>query len=145
MRIPRRGMVGLAAMAGLVMTLLAPQAAFAAGYFGSEVNFAASSSGPPDNDEYLYYMYTTGVQAWYRWNGDDFYIFDNVADGHSVAMIWTDTDSSRSGSCVSQWGYNHWGWCNKDFTEGHTFLMAAAVYEAGQLVRRGPWTEVYPV
>lgn len=140
MRLKRRGTIGLASVIGLVATLLAaPQAAFAAGYFGSEVNFAASSSGMPDNDDYVPYIATTGAAAMFANRGDDFYVYDTVADGHSAAAIWTDVDSARSGSCVSQWGYLKYGWCNKDFTEGHTILMAAAVYEGGALVRQSNW------
>ena len=138
MRIPRRGMLALATMAGLTTILLAPQAALAA-YYGNEINYAASSSGPPDNDEYYYYTDTTGAIAEFRFNGDQFYVKDTVADGHSAAAIWFDADSTRSGSCISQWGAGHYGLCDKDFVEGHTIYFSAAVYEAGKIVRNGDW------
>lgn len=144
MRISRRGMIGLATVTGLAATVLAaPQAAFAASYFGTEVNVAASTSGPPDTDEHYYYTDTTGAAVVFRPNGDEFYIYDTVADGHSAAAIWTDVDSSRSGTCVSKLGYNKRGRCNKDFAEGHEILVAAAVYEAGVLVRTSAWMEVF--
>ncbi|GAA4260817.1 hypothetical protein GCM10022255_091010 [Dactylosporangium darangshiense] len=138
MRIPRRGLLGLAALAGLLTTLLAPQAAFAA-YYGGEINHAASIDYPPDTDWYRKCVSVTGAMACLQPYGDDLYIYDSSADGHSAAMIWFDADSARSGTCVSQWGNGHWGWCNKDFTEGHTIYFAAAVYEAGNIVRNSSW------
>lgn len=145
MRIPRRGLLALAATVGAITTLLAPTAASAA-YYGSETDYGARSSGTPDTDWHFDCDGGSGVFACWLSHGDVFYVKDelvrNKPDGFAAAIDWRDVDGTRSGSCVNKHGSDTWARCNKNFTEGHRIFWRYARYDSGNFFNGGPWHEV---
>lgn len=136
MRRYRRITLALAATVGVAVTLLTATPAQAA-YFGSETNYAQPSGGPTGS--YACNTWHPDVIVCFRPNGDDIFVLDDRADGHSAVGEWRlDSTGShrRTGSCVNQLGKGHWGFCNKDFVEGLRFVYNGARYEGGNLVDR---------
>jgi hypothetical protein len=128
--------IALAAMIGVTATLLTPAAAQAA-YFGSETDYAQPSGGPTGS--YSCNTWHPHVTVCFRPEGDDIWVLDKLADGHSAVGEWrlrTTSTVYRTGSCVSQLGKGYWGYCNKDFTGNLQFVYNGARYEGGNLVDR---------
>jgi hypothetical protein len=142
MRIPRRGLLTLAAIAGAGMTLLAPSAASAA-YYGSETNFAAPATRV-DVDQVFRCTSITGVYVCYEGLHDFFWVKDEKADGYSAAIDWFDAEGTRWGSCVNKHGKSDgWTACNKNLPEGHLLYIRAARYDSGNPVDHGNWITAY--
>jgi hypothetical protein len=137
-RIPRRGLLALAAMTGVAVMLLTPTAASAA-YYGSETDYGVEVPYPPDTDWYRKCTDMGPVLACFQPYGDYFYVHDDKADGDSAAVDWFDADSNRWGSCVNKHGAGTWAACDKDFTEGHEIYFRAARYTGGNPVDSGNW------
>ncbi|MFC6019837.1 hypothetical protein ACFP2T_26985 [Plantactinospora solaniradicis] len=140
MRTPRRGLLALATVAGAALALIIPSAASAA-YYGSETDYALSSSGPTDGYECVE---GTGVIACFRAYGDVFYVKDTKADGYSAVAEWHMLGfATRTGSCVNKLGEGEWGICNKNLTEGRELVLTAARYNSGNFVDYGSRETLY--
>ncbi len=139
-RTPRHRILILAALAGVALPLLTPTAANAA-YYGSETNYVAISSGPTGDYECAGWV---GVTACWKPDGDEFYVRDIQADGHSAVAEWffdSKYGTDRTGACVNNLGEGNWGLCNKDFAEGEIMNWRGARYEGGGLLdRENTWT-----
>ena len=139
MRTPRRRLLALATVAGVMAALAVPGAAQAA-YFGTETDYAVTSSFPTSIDRRCTAMH--GGDLCYVPNGDLIYVYDGVADGYSAVahwVVWDDAnvDNSRTGSCVNKNGANTWSVCNKNFPEGTEISLTIALYDRGNFVRDG--------
>ncbi|MFC6019839.1 hypothetical protein ACFP2T_26995 [Plantactinospora solaniradicis] len=138
MRTPRRGLLTLAAMAGVAVALLTPTAASAA-YAGSETDYAAASNGPTNGYVCIGH---TGVTACFKPLDDLIYVKDTEADGYAAVVEWSADapwDNYRSGSCVNKLGAGNWGVCNKNFVEDGNISINGARYNNGNLVDDGDW------
>ena len=134
MRTPRRRLLALASVAGVVATLAVPAAAQAA-YFGNETDYA--TSGSPSGYEFIDYKcsVTLGGKACFKPAGDVFYVLDDKADGRSAAADWVVWgDETRTGSCVNKLGAGKWGVCNKNFQEDQEISMSVSLYDSGNFV-----------
>lgn len=54
--------------------------------------------------------------------GDYIEVQDNREDGYETGVQWT-TDYGRFGLCINLLGGRSYGFCNKDFAEGHTITF----------------------
>src|SRR4051794_2575378 len=100
--------IALAAMIGVAATVLTPTAAQAA-YFGSETNYAQPSGGPTGS--YVCNTWHPYVTVCFKAVGDDIWVLDKLADGHSAVGEWSlgmNGTTYRTGSCVSQLGKGYW-------------------------------------
>ncbi|MEV4755583.1 hypothetical protein AB0J86_10800 [Micromonospora sp. NPDC049559] len=140
MRKPRRGLLALAATAGVAATLIAPSAAYAA-YYGDETDYAVSSSGPVGT-YYCTYTSYTGARVCFQPYGDLVYVKDTNADGYAAVGEWIGDGFSRTGSCVNKLGNGNWGVCNKDFPENQGLYITGARYSSGNPVDSGGSTWV---
>jgi hypothetical protein len=90
---------------------------------------------------------TPDAYVCWRPDGDDWFVKDNSADGHSATALWEDNACptsacdtlNRQGECRNPYGAGTWVWCNKDYTEGHTMFFTAATTEGFDLVDQGLW------
>lgn len=138
MRSSRKVPLTVAAAASL--TLFNPTAAFAA-YFGTETDYAANYT-PGDVDQHWTCSQAKGAYVCFTGLGDYIKVYDEAGDGYAAVAEWDDLDSTRSGSCVNKLSAGSAGTCNKNFTEGHTIRLRAALYDSGEPVgAKGAWVE----
>lgn len=103
----------------------------------------------------------TLAKACFKKHGDYFFVKDELADGDSVYVLWTNqlrTSSGgwatyREGRCEFYGGNPNWGQCNKDFYENTTYPNAfgtrgsritirACANRAWETDKCGGWTTV---
>lgn len=137
----RRVLLVLAALAGMVATLLTPSAAQAA-YYGDETDYAVATRAPEGADGVDYFCAShTNVIVCVMPYGDKIYVADLKKDDYAAVAEWmveTEPDPSiRFGSCVNKLGGGKWGLCNKNFPENRIAYVRGARYDSGNLVDRG--------
>jgi hypothetical protein len=137
-RVPRRGLLFVAAVFGAAMTLLSPSAALAE-YHGSETDYGVAR-GIPDDDKYRTCIIYLGSDSpggvCFESGGDYFYVMDNLVDGYAAVAEWYTEGNMRAGSCVNKLGgHDTTAFCNKNFPEGDYIYFRLALYNSGDYVR----------
>ncbi|MEV4758659.1 hypothetical protein AB0J86_26645 [Micromonospora sp. NPDC049559] len=143
MRKPR-GKLFAAAVAGSLLALAVPGAAYAA-YYGSETDYAAWTSDAPDSTSTCSEI--IGGIVCFQPYGDLIFVKDRSADGYAVAADWYTSYAgpARTGSCVHKLTADgaRWAVCNKDFTEGNVVHIRAARYSGGNPLDSSSWVGVF--
>ncbi|MFG2007387.1 hypothetical protein ACGFNU_50380 [Spirillospora sp. NPDC048911] len=123
----------------------------------SEHNNAVQTSAP-SNPTFCINEDITQNAARACWvaNGDDWYVQDTRADGHSASVSWEDwacndggsfpcNDLRRKGICRNTFGAGTWAWCNKDYTESDAIYFKAAQTEGWSIIDSTPlWVACRP-
>ncbi|WP_331763736.1 hypothetical protein [Streptomyces anthocyanicus] len=118
-----------------------------------EVDKAVKSSSSPNTGGMLCKgMSGRGGEVCYESAGDYWWVFDQTADGKSVAVEWRDyvdyDDSAtiyRAGVCVNSNGAPSWASCNKNYYESHGLEFRMCLYDNGARWDCGFWSsEVTP-
>ncbi|MET9670626.1 hypothetical protein ABZY19_35585 [Streptomyces sp. NPDC006475] len=117
-----------------------------------ETDQAVKTSSSPPSGVQCKGMSGIGGEACYESAGDYWWVFDQTADGKSVAVEWRDyadyddsTTIYRAGVCINSNGAPSWATCNKNYYEGHGLEFRVCLYNNGVRGDCGLWSgEVTP-
>lgn len=89
---------------------------------------ASAHTGEPPYNEALLCFTSTYVDSCFEFDGDDFWVRDNRADGRSAVVVWS-TSYNRYGSCRNSHGAGKWHECKYDMAENQFLYWDHYVYD----------------